>query len=109
MFARLADFVARHWLLVLLAWVVVPVAVQLLAPSWDDVAQDGDFAFLPSRMTSVRGEELIRRAFPDQEDKSDVVLVVARADGRLRPRRPGRRRPTGAGVRPRQDIRARRG
>ena len=83
MFARLADFVARHWLLVLLAWVVVPVAVQLLAPSWDDVAQDGDFAFLPARMTSVRGEELIRRAFPDQEDKSDVVLVVARAHGRL--------------------------
>ena len=100
MFARLADFVARHWVLVLLAWVVVPVVVHWLAPSWDDVAQDGDFAFLPSRMTSVRGEELIRRAFPDQEDKSDVVLIVARPDGRLRRRRSRRCRSAGAGVRP---------
>ena len=83
MFARLADFVARHWLLVLLAWLVIPLVVSLKAPSWDDVAQDGDLAFLPPRMTSARGEELVRRAFPDQEDKSDVVLIVARPDGPL--------------------------
>ena len=57
----------------------------MAGPSWDDVAQDGDFAFLPARMTSVRGEEVIRRAFPDQEDKSDVVLVVARAGAGCNP------------------------
>ena len=83
MFARLADFVARHWLLILLVWVAIPLGVHLVAPDWDKVAQDGDFAFLPSRMTSVRGEELIRRAFPDLEDESDVVLIVARPSGRL--------------------------
>ena len=53
--------------------------------AWEDVAQDGDFAFLPPRMTSARGEELLRRAFPQIEDRSDVVLVVARPDGNLRP------------------------
>ena len=83
MFARLADFVSRHWLLVLLAWVAIPVTVHLLAPRWEDVARDGDFAFLPAGMTSVQGEKLLRQAFPHLEGKSAVVLVVARPNDRL--------------------------
>jgi len=85
MFARLADFVSRHWLLVLLAWAIIPLAVKLAAPRWNDVAQDGDFAFLPARMTSSRGEAILRRAFSRADGKSDIVLVVARLGGRLTP------------------------
>ena len=72
----MADFVARHWLLILLVWVAVPVLVQWAAPSWDQVAHDGDFAYLLLRMTSVRGQEFIHRAFPENEDKSDVALIL---------------------------------
>ena len=60
MFAWLADFVARRWWLVLLAWVATAVVVQSAPRRWDEVAQDGDFAFLPPGMTSVRGEDLTR-------------------------------------------------
>ena len=34
-------------------------------------------------MTSVRGEELLEKAFPELASKSSVVLVVARSDGEL--------------------------
>ena len=34
-------------------------------------------------MTSVRGEELQDKTFPELTSKSNVVLVVARPDGRL--------------------------
>jgi RND superfamily putative drug exporter len=84
MFARLATLVTRHWLLVLAIWLVIPIALKLAAPSWDDICQDGDFAYLPPEMTSSRGEELFDKAFPDQTSKSEVVLVVARPNGRLR-------------------------
>ena len=65
MFARLASFVARYWVLVLAAWVVIPVGIHLVAPRWDDVAKEGDFAYLPDRMTSCRGDKLISLAFPN--------------------------------------------
>ena len=70
MFARLADFVARHWLLVLLAWVAIPLVVSLKAPSWDEVAQDGDLAFLPPRMTSVRGKRFSAGRFRTRKTRA---------------------------------------
>ena len=84
MFQRLATFISRHWLLVLICWVVIPVGIKLLAPSWDDVCRDGDFAYLPARMTSARGEKLIGEAFPDLASKSEIVVLVARPGGKLR-------------------------
>ena len=57
----------------------------MAAPSWEDVARDGDFAYLPDRMSSVRGEKLLEAAFPDERSKSSVFLVLARRDGPLRP------------------------
>lgn len=83
MFARLASFVSRHWVLVLLAWIAIPVGLKLVAPKWDDLTHDGDFAFLPARMTSVRGEKLLGEAFPQLISKSQVVLVAARPNGKL--------------------------
>ena len=84
MFARLASFVSRHWLIVLVVWVGVLVGLKLVAPRWDDITRDGDFAYLPPRMTSVRGEKLMAQAFPSAESKSELVLVVGRPKGRLR-------------------------
>ena len=68
---------------VLVAWVVIPVVLYLVAPKWDEITHDGDFAYLPPRMTSVRGEELLEKTFPELASKSNVVLVVARPDGEL--------------------------
>ena len=83
MFPKFARFISRHWIWVLAAWVVVPLLLHIVAPKWDEITHDGDFAYLPPTMTSVRGEELFEKAFPDLASKSSVVLVVARSDGRL--------------------------
>jgi RND superfamily putative drug exporter len=80
MFQRLGGFVARHWLLVIVAWSAVAVALHAVAPRWNDVTRDGDLAYLPSNMTSVRGEALFQRAFPEHRSKSQIVIVCERPD-----------------------------
>jgi len=83
MFARLAHAVSAHWLLVLIAWLAVPLAVHQAAPSWDSLVADGEAAYLPAAMSSVRGATLLADAFPDAHSLSEVVLVVARPGGAL--------------------------
>ncbi|NLE38488.1 MAG: MMPL family transporter [Pirellulaceae bacterium] len=74
---------ARHWALVLASWLVVVAVVHYAAPRWDTVTRDGDFAYLPDVMTSVRGERLLASAFPDYYSKSQLAFVVVRDEGRL--------------------------
>jgi RND superfamily putative drug exporter len=83
MFARLGLLVSRHWLIVILIWISILVAVRLTAPAWDDITYDGDFAFLPADMPSVMGERLTEAAFPDFRAKSQIVLVLASANAPL--------------------------
>ena len=71
---------SRHWVLVLVFWLAAVAGVRHVAPRWDDVTHDGDFAYLPERMTSVQGEKLLDAAFPDALSKSQVVLVVSRSN-----------------------------
>ena len=91
MFDRLGSLVSRFWLWVLLGWVGLGLLAHFRAPRWDDVTRDGDFAYLPDWMTSVRGERLLEAAFaagPSEGEalsKSTVILVVARTDGPLEP------------------------
>ena len=84
MFSRLGKFVARHWLVVILGWVVLTAGLKHYAPAWDDVTFDGDLAHLPTEMASIQGAKLLDRAFPDDKAKSQVVLVVTREGERLR-------------------------
>jgi len=83
MFDRLAALVSRHWVLVMLAWAVLVVMIPRLAPRWDDVTKDGDFAYLPEAMTSVQGERLLEAAFPESLSRSQGILVVCRPRGPL--------------------------
>lgn len=83
MFDRLGSFVARRWTLVLGIWIVAIVAIHAVAPRWNDITRDGDFAYLPEEMTSVRGSQLLATGFPDYYSKSQIALVVAREDGKL--------------------------
>ncbi|MEI8374430.1 MAG: MMPL family transporter [Planctomycetota bacterium] len=83
MFAKFARFISRYWIAVLVAWVIIPVVLHCVAPRWDEITHDGDFAYLPSRLSSVRGTELLEKAFPEMTAKSTVVLVAARPDSEL--------------------------
>ncbi len=83
MFELLGKWVNRYWLAILVGWVVLAVGLKCIAPSWKQVALDGDFDYLPSDSTSRRGLELLQRAFPDEKTKSQIVLVFARPDAAL--------------------------
>lgn len=80
MFQRLATFVIRHRMLVVLAWVVAVVGVQLIAPRWQAIIHDGDFAYLPPSLPSVVGERWMSEAFPWQRGKSQIVVAIVRPD-----------------------------
>lgn len=75
---RWALAVTSRWRWVLLAWLVVTVALRLAAPSWNDVAYDGDFEYLPAEMPSVAGGHLLDEAFPGERSRSQIVLVLGR-------------------------------
>ncbi len=66
MFARLAQLVARRWLLVIICWLLAVSLVRWQAPRWDSITHDGDFAYLPSQMPSVVGEQWMTQAYPKQ-------------------------------------------
>ena len=78
MFARLADTVARHWTLVVLGWLFAVVVTRFVAPAWQDIINDGDFAYLPPGLPSVIGEQWMSEAFPWQRGKSQIVVAIAR-------------------------------
>jgi len=69
---------------VLLAWVVIPLGLMWTAPSWDKITRDGDFAYLPDRMTSSRGRSSSSGPSPTRLPRVKWFLVVARHGGKLR-------------------------
>jgi len=54
-----------------------------MAPSWESVAQDGDFQFLPSHLPSRVGQRLLDEAFPAQRARSRMVVIIQRDDAEL--------------------------
>ncbi|QDT13795.1 MMPL family transporter [Planctomycetes bacterium K23_9] len=83
--AAWAEIVTRWWHVVLIAWIVIAVGLRLAAPAWNDVAYDGDFEYLPPTMSSVAGGRLLDDAFPGVRSRSQIVLVLGRAEDKLTP------------------------
>ncbi len=83
MFARLGNLVSKHWVFVILAWVIILLTVRMSAPVWQDITHDGDVSYLPPDRTSIRGEKLLEEAFPDNRSRSQMGMVIARKDGIL--------------------------
>ncbi|HEY4308278.1 MAG TPA: MMPL family transporter [Pirellulales bacterium] len=81
MYNRLGEFVARHWLAIIVVWAALVPTVRWIAPAWDAVTNDGDLAYLPARMTTVRAEHLMEQAFPHNRAKSQFVVVFERESG----------------------------
>jgi len=83
MLAGLGALVKQHSRLVIAAWLGLAVALHLIAPRWNDVIRDGDLAYLPHSMPSVRGVQLLSEAFPDERGRSEMAIIVERPGGRL--------------------------
>lgn len=59
-------------------WVLALVVSFVYVPKWSDVAENGEFAFLPEDSPSIEAQRLFRKYFPDATVFSNVVLVVRR-------------------------------
>ncbi len=73
-FGRLSS---RHAGAVVAVWIAVLAGAAWVAPRWDDVAENGELAFLPPDAPSRKAEEEFRRVFDDTL-ASNIVLVVRR-------------------------------
>ncbi len=96
MFRVLAEFVERQWRSILAVWLVLLLCAMgvlhgwfnqlgFKIPQWREVAEDGEFAYLPAQMQSLVGEKLLARAFPNDLLTSSVVIVVRRESHELIP------------------------
>ncbi|MCH2114637.1 MAG: MMPL family transporter [Pirellulales bacterium] len=83
MFFALGRWLTNYRVAVIAAWLLITVLLKLLAPSWSQVARDGDLEHLPATTTTARGKLLSSEAFPDDRAQSQIVLVFARSDQEL--------------------------
>ena len=77
MFQFLGRISSRRAITVVVTWIVVLAIALLMAPPWAQVAENGEFAFLPPEAPSRVAEEKFTEAFDDTL-ASNVVLVVRR-------------------------------
>ncbi|HWH33433.1 MAG TPA: MMPL family transporter [Egibacteraceae bacterium] len=80
---RLAAVAARHWRATLLIWALLVAVSVAAAPDFTEVATYDDNAFLPTGADSVRGAELMRQGWPDDNFTSSAVIALLRDDGPL--------------------------
>ena len=97
MFDWLGKIIERRWQVILVLWGVAVLAALGVHQEWynrlfglhvktfNQVAIDGEFGFLPPQTQSLLGEQLLAKAFPDDLLKSSVVIVVWRQDQELQP------------------------
>ena len=81
LFKSLGDLAAHKAVLILLGWAALLVVCLWAAPDLSEVAQNGEFAFLPEDAASRVAEAKFKEAFPDDLDQSNIVLVVRREQG----------------------------
>lgn len=70
-------FITTRWPIVIAAWLILGIVLNLFAPRWSDIAADGDLSFLPSDVPSAVGLRELEKAFPGSTTRSSFVIVVA--------------------------------
>jgi RND superfamily putative drug exporter len=78
MFKHLGSLAVRHPWLTCAGWLALGLVLYLLAPSWEKGAQDDDIRFLPASCPSVRGFQLLEKAFPQDAFASRVLFAIER-------------------------------
>lgn len=80
MFSFLGRLAVDHPVKICAGWLGIAVVVTLIAPDWRKNSQDDDVRYLPPGYASVRGYQLLERAFPQDVFASRVIFAVERAD-----------------------------
>src|SRR5690242_7265763 len=83
MFAALGAWISRRPYFVIVCWVALALGLKAVSPSWDSVTHDGDLAYLPAAVSSVRAEQLLATAFEGRDSRSRMVVVAERSEAPL--------------------------
>lgn len=73
----LSKLITRYWPLVIGGWIALAILLRTIAPAWNDIAADGDLAFLPPTVPSAVGQRELTRVFPSMGSRSAMVMVIA--------------------------------
>jgi RND superfamily putative drug exporter len=77
MYRTLGNWVTRIWPALLVAWVIALVILSVSAPAWEDVIEQGEFAFLPADSPSLAAESLYEDGW-GKPIASNIVIVIQR-------------------------------
>ena len=80
---RISRLIIERWQYVIAAWLVLVIGLRWIAPSWTDIAADGDLSFLPQDAPSSIGRKMIEEAFPGSQSRSQMLIVFSRAEEKL--------------------------
>lgn len=80
-----SHLVTHYWPVVLAGWLLLAVLLRSIAPAWEDIAADGDLAFLPASVPSAQGRQTLLESFPGMRSRSQMMLIFATAQRPLTP------------------------
>lgn len=80
MFQFWGGLLSRCWPILLVVWVVAWLTIRLTSQPFSEVAEDGDFVFLPPTVASQQAETLFGHAFPGRKTTSNIVVVARREE-----------------------------
>jgi len=81
MFQRIGNGVTRYWPVFFIGWVCVLLLLWRAAPDWKTVVGDGEFRYLPADVPSRLAEQAFQEAFPGEQKRSRIVIIVRRESG----------------------------
>ena len=80
-YLHLRQVVSRRPVAVIVAWVLLAAGVGMAAPSLTQLAAEGQANLLPKNAESVKVNEIVARAWPEQSYQSTAVVALRRPGG----------------------------
>ncbi|KAB2861104.1 MAG: MMPL family transporter, partial [Anaerolineae bacterium] len=81
MFSTIGRFADRYRIPLLFGWIIVAIAVTVLAPNLEEVTSNDQSNFLPDDASSTVGSQLVNEHFPQQASDGSIVVVFEATDG----------------------------
>jgi RND superfamily putative drug exporter len=75
-----SRLITRYWPVVIAGWIALALVLRGLAPAWEDVAADGDLAFLPHSVPSAIGQRKLVESFPAMRARSQMLMIFANVE-----------------------------
>lgn len=74
---QFSRLVTDYWPVVIAGWICLAATLNWLSPAWDDIAADGNLAFLPPEVPSAVGQRALEEAFPGSQVRSQLVVIFS--------------------------------